>query len=73
MKEKDVLYIILQCLYKVGVIGIKVSSLDTFLWSYIDQGSISKGEVKRASHMKIHKMLYRSLDVDHNDQPIFQT
>ncbi|KPW02742.1 P-loop ATPase, Sll1717 family [Pseudoalteromonas sp. P1-11] len=73
MKEKDVLYIILQCLYKVGVIGIKVSSLDTFLWSYIDQSSISKGEVKRASHMKIHKMLYRSLDVDHNDQPIFQT
>lgn len=71
-KEADVLYVVLQCLYKVGAVGLKISSLDTFLWSHIDQASVSKGEVKRSSHFKIHKMLHRALDVDSNSSVPFQ-
>lgn len=73
IKETDVLYALFQCLYRVGAIGVKVSSLDTFLWSYIDQSSVSKGEVKRSSHLKVHKMLYRALDIETDDRPIFVT
>lgn len=70
-KESDVLYALLQCLYRVGAIGVKVSSLDTFLWSHIDQSSVSKGEVKRSSHLKVHKMLYRALDIETEDKIVF--
>ncbi|HAS6834736.1 TPA: DNA repair protein [Vibrio parahaemolyticus] len=71
VKESDVLYALLQCLYRVGAVGVKVSSLDTFLWSYIDQSSVSKGEVKRSSHLKVHKMLYRALDIETEDKVVF--
>ncbi len=54
-KTTDVIISMLMCLYRVGAIGIKVSSLDTFIWSFIDQSIVSKGEVKRANHLKIHK------------------
>ncbi|WP_413231166.1 P-loop ATPase, Sll1717 family [Marinobacter nauticus] len=69
VKESDVLSTFLICLYRVGAIGVKISSIDTFLWSFVDQSTISKGEVKRANKIKIHKMLYRALDVivDVND------
>lgn len=63
VKESDIIYTMLQCLYKVSAIGLKISSSDTFLWSYIDQSSVSKGEAKRSSHVKIHKMLHRALDI----------
>ena len=63
VKESEVLSLFLMCLYRVGAIGVKVSSNDTFLWSFVDQATVSKGEIKRANKIKIHKMLYRSLDV----------
>ncbi|TRW48930.1 DNA repair protein [Aliidiomarina halalkaliphila] len=63
-RESDVIYTILQSLYRIGVIGVKLSSLDTFSWSHIDQASVSKGDIKRASHFKVHKMLHRALDID---------
>jgi hypothetical protein len=63
-KLTEVLNKMLICLYHVGAIGIKMSSLSTFIWSFLDQASVSRGEVKRAQQLKIHKMLYRSLDVE---------
>lgn len=63
VKEADVIYTLLACLYRVSAIGIKTSSLETFVWSYIDQTTVSKGEIKRAIQIKAHKMLHRSLDV----------
>jgi len=72
LKENEIVYSILSCLYRVGAIGIKVSSLDTFLWSYVDQSTVSKGEVKRSSHVKIHKMLHRSLDIEADQKAIFE-
>lgn len=62
IKESEVLSNILICLYRVGAIGVKISTSDTFLWSFVDQATISKGEVKRAHQIKIHKMLHRALD-----------
>ena len=64
VKESDVIFSMLACLYRVGAIGIKTSTLDTFLWSYVDQSTVSKGEVKRSNNIKIHKMLHRALDVE---------
>jgi len=37
----------------------------------IDQSTISKGEVKWANQMKVHRMLYRALDITVNQEDIF--
>lgn len=62
-KESDVLISMLACLYRVGAIGLKTSSAETYIWSHIDQAIVTRGEVKRAEHLKVHKMLYRALDI----------
>jgi len=61
--EADVISQILMCLYHVGMIGIKISTLDTFIWSHIDQPRISKSEVKRANQIKVHKMFRHALEI----------
>lgn len=61
--ESDVLIAMLACLYRVGALGLKTSTAETYIWSYIDQAAVTKGEVKRTEHLKVHKMLYRALDI----------
>lgn len=61
--EADFISQVLMCLYHIGAIGIKISSLDTFVWSYIDQSQLTKSEVKRANQIKVHKMLRHSLEI----------
>lgn len=61
--EADVISKILMCLYHVGIIGIKISTLDTFIWSHTDQPRISKSEVKRANQIKVHKMFKHALEI----------
>ncbi|WOD29823.1 hypothetical protein RYH70_07040 [Alloalcanivorax xenomutans] len=63
IKSSDIVTTMLMSLYHVGAIGVKISSLDTFIWSYIDQPTISRSEIRRSNHIKIHKMLWRSLNV----------
>jgi hypothetical protein len=63
VSEASIRHKLLQCLYHVGVIGIKTSAAGTFSWSYLDQPTVSEGEVKRCTHMRIHKMFWRALDV----------
>lgn len=63
VSEADVVSQILMCLYHVGMIGIKISVLDTFIWSHIDQPRISKSEVKRANQIKVHKMFRHALEI----------
>lgn len=70
-KLTEVLNKMLICLYHVGAIGIKMSSLSTFIWSFLDQSSVSRGEVKRAQQLKILKMLYRALDIEVDSQTRF--
>lgn len=61
--EAEVVTRILMCLYHVGMIGIKISTLDTFIWSHIDQPRVSKSEIKRANQIKAHKMFRHALEV----------
>ena len=68
MSEAEVISRILMCLYHVGMIGIKISTLDTFIWSHIDQPRISRGEIKRANQIKVHKMFRHALEI--TDQKI---
>lgn len=63
VSEADVVSTIIQALYHAGIIGIKISTLETFIWSYTDQPRISKSEVKRANQIKIHKMLHHALEI----------
>ena len=71
IKESDLLIAMLSCLYRVGAVGLKTSSVDTYIWSYVDQSSATRGEIKRAEHFKVHKMLYRSLDIIVEQHEIF--
>lgn len=68
LSEADAISQILMCLYHVGMIGIKISTLGTFIWSHIDQPRISKSEIKRANQIKVHKMFRNALEiVDQNN------
>jgi hypothetical protein len=72
IKESDVLATMFSCLYKVGALGVKAGATETFIWSYIDQSSISRGEIRRAEHMKVHKMLHRALDIIADKHEVFE-
>lgn len=71
-KESDVLIALLSCLYRVGAVGIKASAGETYIWSYVDQTSASRGEIKRAEHLKVHKMLHRALDIIADQHEIYE-
>ena len=71
-KESDVLATIFSCLYKIGALGVKVGATETFIWSYIDQSAISRGETRRSENLKVHKMLHRSLDIISEQHEIFE-
>ena len=59
----DVLSALLLCLYHVGVIGMKISSTQPFLWSYLNRLRVTKSEVKRANQMRVHKMFTHALEI----------
>ncbi len=65
--EDEILSTILACLYKVGAIGIKLETNNSFIWSYRNKSAISTGEAERANQLKIHKMLHKTLDVRSNN------
>ncbi|MGH8601888.1 MAG: P-loop ATPase, Sll1717 family [Gammaproteobacteria bacterium] len=71
-KESDVLSGMLSCLYRVGALGVKTGSMDTYIWSYVDQASVTRGEIKRVENMKVHKMLHRALDIIIEQREIFE-
>ena len=59
----DVLTKVIQCLYQVGAIGLKPDSNTAYLWSYLDQPTISEGEIKRSDSVRVHKMLWQALNI----------
>ncbi|EOG8332668.1 DNA repair protein [Klebsiella michiganensis] len=65
-RESDVINELLLCLYNLGIVGFKVSSLTPYKWSSRDSTPATKNEIKRASGMKIHKMLHSALDIRMN-------
>ncbi|MBM1144499.1 hypothetical protein GN155_012000 [Alcanivorax sp. ZXX171] len=68
ISEAEFLSRILMCLYHVGAIGIKISTLDTFVWSHVDQSRLTRSEVKRANQIKVHKMLRHALEIKEPSQ-----
>lgn len=62
-KVSDFVSQVLICLYRVGAIGVKVSSLESFNWSFIDQATIKKSELRRVNQIKVHKMLRHTLEI----------
>jgi len=62
-RENEVINEILLCLYNLGVIGFKVSSLTPYKWAFRDSNPATKNEIKRANGIKIHKMLHSALDI----------
>jgi len=61
--HKDQINEIMLCLYTVGIVGFKISSLTPYKWTFRDSTSTTRNEIKRASLMKIHKMLHSALDI----------
>ncbi|AIJ10560.1 MULTISPECIES: P-loop ATPase, Sll1717 family [Edwardsiella] len=70
-RESDVINELLLCLYNLGIVGFKVSSLTPYKWSSRDSTPATKNEIKRASGMKIHKMLHSALDIRMNTDTRF--
>ncbi|GLW38329.1 hypothetical protein Pcaca04_22650 [Pectobacterium carotovorum subsp. carotovorum] len=62
-REQDVINEMLLCLYTLGVVGFKISSLTPYKWAFRDSTPTTKNEIKRANGIKIHKMLHSALDV----------
>ncbi|MBO4154614.1 P-loop ATPase, Sll1717 family [Enterobacter kobei] len=71
-READVINEILLCVYNLGVVGFKISSLTPYKWSFRDSTPATKNEIKRASGMKIHKMLHSALDIRINPDRRFE-
>lgn len=65
--DAQVLSGIVQVLYHIGAIGVKSSSESPYLWSFRNQNTITLGEAKRVTSIKIHKMLWRALVVRTGD------
>lgn len=63
ISEADFISELLMCFYHMGIIGVKISTLETYRWAYIDQPRISKSEVKRSNQIVVHKMLGHSLEI----------
>ncbi|EAB6034353.1 DNA repair protein, partial [Salmonella enterica] len=53
-------------------VGFKVSRLTPYKWSFRDSTPATKNEIKRASGMKIHKMLHSALDIRINPDRRFE-
>ena len=53
----------LRLLYHIGAVGVKFSSESPYLWSIYDQPYITQGEAKRVISIKVHKMLWKALEI----------
>lgn len=62
-KESDVVNEVLLCLYNISAIGFKVSAITPYKWSFRDSSPVNRAEIKRASHIKVHKMLHSSMNI----------
>lgn len=61
--DAEIISTILACLYKVGAIGIKLETNNTFIWSFRNKSAVSTGEAERTHQLKVHKMLHKTLDI----------
>lgn len=61
VSEADVVAEFISCFYKIGAIGVMISTEGPYMWADYDHATLSRGEVRRINKIRIHKMLYRAL------------
>lgn len=64
----DIVNTILTCLYKIGAVGIKLETNNSFIWSFRNKSSVTLGEVERTDKLKVHRMLHKALDIKEKQQ-----
>ena len=67
VSEGEVISQIIMCFYHVGLVGVRLSPTDPWMWSYIDQSRITRSEAKRSISLSVHKIFRRSLGIMDND------
>ena len=50
--------------YQVGLVGLKLESYDTFVWSTGGRRSISAAEIRAGVHISVHPCFWRSLGIN---------
>lgn len=63
MSESDVVAEFINCFFRVGAIGVKVSKNEPYMWADYDNAILTKSNVKRINQIKIHKMLHKTLSI----------
>ena len=66
-RESEVVAEILNCLFRIGAVGVKVSATEPYMWSDYDNAILSKSALKRVNQIKVHKMLIRALGINDKD------
>ena len=61
--ESEVVSEILNCLYRIGAVGVKVRATESYMWSDHGKAILSKSEIKRVNQIQTHKMLLRTLGI----------
>lgn len=64
----DVMQEAVSILYRVGVIGVKISDKDHFVYSHSDQPIISASVVTKACKVKVHPMLQAAFHLHDSNQ-----
>ena len=57
----EVAYTLIEQMYRVGVVGVKVNPERHYEYSHIDAPILSKGQLGPDSKIRIHPMLHRAL------------
>lgn len=65
--DSDLGTVIISCLYRVGAIGVKISTKEPFKWTDHDQPILSKSQVLCINKIKVHKMLCKTLGIKESD------
>lgn len=63
VSEADIVAVIVCCLFRIGVIGVKQGKTTPYAWSDYDNTSLSHSTVKRIEHIKIHKIIHKALEI----------
>nr|CRH04236.1 Protein of unknown function. Putative ATPase involved in DNA repair (modular protein) [Candidatus Magnetococcus massalia] len=58
---------IVKSLYRVGVLGIKISGTEKTLWSHINETPVTHGQLKNNTKLYIHKTFHRALGVSEQE------
>lgn len=62
--QENIVYEVLSCFYRTGLIGTSDSLPDSFEWSFRHSSSKSEFECSHAKHLKIHKMFHQALHIE---------